>query len=87
MFAFEAGARRFVVITSSAGANLLFERGAYAFVPRMSDGVLRDTAGRRWTVTADALVSETGERLARIPAHRAFWFGWVAQYPQTELHK
>ena len=52
-----------------------------------ADGVLRDTTGRRWNVTADGLVSETGEQLARIPAHRAFWFGWVAQYPQTVLHK
>jgi Protein of unknown function (DUF3179) len=87
VFAFEAAGRRFVVITSGGGANLLFDRGAHAFVPRLADGVLHDTEGRRWTVTADALVNETGERLARIPAHRAFWFGWVAQYPQTELHK
>ena len=49
--------------------------------------VLRDTKGQRWTETADALVSEAGVRLARVPAHRAFWFGWVAQYPKTVLHK
>ena len=22
---------------------------------------------------------------ARLPANRAFWFGWFAQFPQTEL--
>jgi hypothetical protein len=87
VYAFDAGGRGFVVITSKAGANLLFERGAQAFVPRIADGVLRDTTGVRWTVTPDALVSETGTRLGRLPAHRAFWFGWVAQYPQTDLHK
>jgi hypothetical protein len=87
LYAFEAGGRQFVVITSKAGANLLFERGERTFVSRGPDGVLRDSTGERWSVTADALVSETGERLARIPAHRAFWFGWVAQHPETVLHK
>jgi hypothetical protein len=23
--------------------------------------------------------------LARVPAHRAFWFGWFAQHPDTLL--
>ena len=77
----------FVVITSKAGANLLFQRGAHPFVPRTREGELRDMSGERWSVSAEVLVSETGERLSRIPAHRAFWFGWVAQYPQTVLHK
>ena len=87
VFSFEAAGRGFVVITSRGGSNMLFERGRHTFLARASDGSLRDTAGGRWSVTADGLLSETGERLARIPAHRAFWFGWVAQYPQTELHK
>lgn len=29
----------------------------------------------------------SGERLREVPAHRAFWFGWVAQFPDTELHR
>ena len=87
VYAFEAGGRHFVVITSKAGANLLFERGAHRFVPGTREGELRDMTGKRWSVSADGLVSETGERLSRIPAHRAFWFGWVAQHPQTVLHK
>jgi hypothetical protein len=87
VYAFEAGGRHFVVITSKAGANLLFERGAHTFVPGTREGELRDRSGKRWSVSAEGLVSETGERLSRIPAHRAFWFGWVAQYPQTVLHK
>lgn len=28
---------------------------------------------------------EYAERLERLPAHRAFWFGWFAQYPETRL--
>ena len=87
VYAFEASGRHFVVITSKAGANLLFERGAHTFVPGTREGELRDMSGQRWSVSAEGLVSETGDRLSRVPAHRAFWFGWVAQYPQTVLHK
>lgn len=87
VFSFEAAGRGFVVITSTGGSNLLFERRSHTFPGRAPDGSLRDAAGGRWRVGADGLVSEAGERLARIPAHRAFWFGWVAQYPRTELYK
>ena len=66
---------------------MVYERGSHTFRTRGADGVLRDTKGQPWTETADALVSEAGVRLARVPAHRAFWFGWVAQYPETVLYK
>jgi hypothetical protein len=29
----------------------------------------------------------TGEPRPRVPARRAFWFGWFAQFPETELVK
>jgi hypothetical protein len=87
VFGFEAGGRAFVVVTSPGGANRVYERGAFRFVTRERDGRVRDADGRLWQATTDALVSEGGERLARVPAHRAFWFGWRAQHPDTELYK
>ena len=41
----------------------------------------------RFEVTEDELVAEDDAtaRLARLPANRAFWFGWYAQFPETEL--
>ncbi|MEW6320602.1 MAG: DUF3179 domain-containing protein [Acidobacteriota bacterium] len=87
VFAFEAAGRPLVVITSRQGANRVYERGAHRFSSTGRDGGVRDAEGRRWTPTAEALVSETGERLAAVPVHRAFWFGWFAQYPDTELIK
>ena len=50
------------------------------------DGVVDET-DRVWRVTeaALALESDPSERRARLPAHRAFWFGWYAQFPDTEL--
>ena len=36
----------------------------------------------------EALVPDgAGPRLARVPAWRAFWFGWYAQFPETLLFK
>jgi hypothetical protein len=46
---------------------------------------VRENNGQGWTVTDEALVGEAGERLRRVPAHRAFWFGWIAQHPETTL--
>ena len=41
--------------------------------------------GRLWKVEETHLQGEKGERFERLPSHRAFWFGWHAAYPKTEL--
>ena len=87
VFSFEAGGRGFVVVTSKGGANRVYERGTHTFGPRQGDQSVMDTAGGRWTATPQALVHPSGERLKAVPAHRAFWFGWVAQHPDTVLYK
>ncbi|MBA3295874.1 MAG: DUF3179 domain-containing protein [Acidobacteria bacterium] len=87
VFVFDAGGRGFIVVTSPGGANLLYERGAFTFDVRDPLGLVRDREGKRWTPTAEALVRETGERLIRVAAHRAFWFGWHAQHPDTVLYR
>jgi hypothetical protein len=77
-----------VVVTSPEGANRAYETGGTEFTREVADGGLEDTGGGRWRITEDALVHETtGERRARVPARRAFWFGWYAQFPETELVK
>jgi hypothetical protein len=73
----------FVALTDSSGASRVFARGAHSFVSW--DGqVVVDDAGRSWQVAEDALVHD-GARLERLSAHRAFWFGWHAAFPQTRL--
>lgn len=85
----EVAGRRLVVITSPAGANRVFESGDERFVAVERGGDVRDAAGRMWQVTEAALVSrdDPARRLARVAAHRAFWFGWYAQFPDTMLVK
>jgi hypothetical protein len=75
-----------VVVTSPEGANRVYEASGTTFVRRLADATVEDAIGRRWTVTEDALVNQaTGEPRPRVPARRAFWFGWFAQFPETEL--
>lgn len=76
-----------VVVTSDAGANRVYAAGEQRFERLDDEGRLIDGQGRAWRVTEDALVATFAEsrELPRVPAHRAFWFGWYAQHPDTEL--
>lgn len=66
--------------SDDAGAGL-------RFVEWDRDRLAIDADGARWTLGEDALVAEDGRRLRRLPAHRAFWFGWYAANPDTRLVK
>lgn len=90
VYALDVAGRRFVVVTSRAGANRVYALGSSdtAFQSRRpdEDSVL-DGAQRRWRLTEEALVrdDDSDARLPRVAAQRAFWFGWRAQYPNTAL--
>lgn len=89
VFAFEAGGRRYTVITSAGGANRVY-RTDVDFPAQAAGTRLRDASGRLWQVTDAAIIAEDGGGAAtgpRVPAHRSFWFGWYAQFPSTTLIK
>lgn len=79
--------RDLVIVTSAGGANRVYDSGSIRFVRRVPDGRIADATGTLWRVGESELVStESPPRtLPRVPAHRAFWFGWRAQHPDTEL--
>jgi hypothetical protein len=88
VYSFTIGPARYVAITAPSDANRVYRMEAD--VPGQSHGSsFVDASGRRWRVTEDALISESGgvEAAARVPAQRAFWFGWFAQFPDTMLIK
>lgn len=89
LFQRQLAGRNIVVMTSPKGANRVFDAGGSRFVRVDADGTLLDDAGGRWTMTEEALVLVTrrSETRLRLPAQRAFWFGWQAQYPDTVLIK
>lgn len=78
----------FVILTSSSGANRVYDAGSHQFVSWDRETHVIDANGRRWRATEEALIDETsGTRLPRRTAFRAFWFGWHAQFPDTLLFK
>jgi hypothetical protein len=71
----------------AAGAAVrAYTRGAHTFMPGPEESVLLDEARRSWQVTEVALVGPRGETLERLGGHLAYWFGWYAFFPQTEVY-
>ena len=79
--------RDLVVVTSEAGANRVYDAQDIRFERHGAGGEVLDAAGRPWRVTEAALelAADPAVRRPRLPAQRAFWFGWYAQFPETEL--
>jgi hypothetical protein len=44
-----------------------------------------DAQGVRWQLDEAQLKATDGRVLHRLPAHRAFWFGWFSAYNHTRL--
>ena len=91
------GGEQIVVLGSAAsqGARAYYSGGkTFALVPA-EDGshlglppVVADADGVTWQVTEEFLVNtaDESEKLARIPTHMSFWFGWFQFRPGTELY-
>ena len=79
------GSVDFVVLTDQSGASRVYETGGRRFSGWDGQDGVRDDSGERWTLTEAALTSPPRTSLRRLPSHRAFWFGWYAQYPETRL--
>ena len=79
--------RQLVVVTSDEGANRIYDVGDIRFGRRLETDHVRDVTGGVWSVAEDALIAtaDPNRRLPRMAAQRAFWFGWYAQFPETEL--
>ena len=89
------GGTALVIITDAkARAARAYHRGGHTFkVATAPEGVegsltIEDEEGTRWQVTEEALVkvNEPSQRLERLPSHTAFWFGWFAFFPLTQVY-
>lgn len=77
----------FVVLTDRSGANRVYESNGVSFKQWDLDQTIIDENGIRWTLSEAQLVSTDGQTLHRLPAQRAFWFGWYSAYSHTRLIK
>ncbi len=81
------GKQDFVIITDDSGANRVYETGGHTFTTLLDQKTITDQRGQTWTVNELELSNGEQDTLKRLPAHRAFWFGWFSAYPKTELVK
>ena len=81
------GKLNLVVLTDASGANRVYESREVTFASWDNMRTARDSQGGNWRVEESGLSGPGGETLSRLPAHRAFWFGWHAAFPDTRLVK
>lgn len=81
----QVGELRFVVLTDPSGANRVYEAQELQFKAWDGQHSLRDAQGGDWTLEEARLTGPQGRVLHRLPAHRAFWFGWFSAYSHTRL--
>ena len=74
-----------VVLTDPSGANRAYLSEDVTFTSYDGDRSAQDSSGGAWTLDEHVLTAEDGRVLHRIPAQRAFWFGWYAAFPHTRL--
>lgn len=84
VFQDSVGALEFVVLTDPTGANRVYESGGVDFKAWDGESTAIDSQNGEWTVTSEAL-TQSDRKLQRLPAHRAFWFGWYSQFPSSRL--
>lgn len=69
-----------------AGETRAYESRGRRFRNGPSPEALLDERGRTWRATEEALLGPGGERLQRIAGELAYWFGWFAFFPKTEVY-
>ena len=80
------GDTNIVVLADSDGTSRAYNSGAIKFKSFNGVDLATDDQSRQWKVLEDKLVL-AGQELKRMPSHNVFWFGWVAQFPDTRLVK
>lgn len=74
------------VTYTNGGEVRAFDRGEETFSAGPDPDTLIDSTGGSWQVTEEALIGPDGQTAPRINGHLAYWFGWYAFFPNTELY-
>ena len=79
------GGRDFVVLTDKSGAHRIYGLADGKRIASWNgDRRVIDNSGQALALSETALTGK-GVTAPRLPAHNAFWFGWRAAHPETEL--
>ncbi len=83
------GPQRVVIVANEESmAARAYDPMDHTFSPGASPSEVIDEGGAKWLVEEDALVlqDDPSITLRRLPGQVAFWFGWYAFHPHTELY-
>ena len=75
-----------VIFADESGTSRAFESKGLTFEDFNGIDEVTDSKGQTWKLSESEL-SRGDQKLARVPSHRVFWFGWRSQYPETRLVK
>jgi len=69
----------------------VYRRGGRRFAEGPEGLLVEPSTGALWVCREEGLVpgrerEGNGPSLTRLPGHRAFWFGWYAFFPETEVY-
>lgn len=80
--------KEIVIVTNpESGAARAYESRGIRFSLAEDGTLVEDETGERWSVEEEYLLSQGGRGLDRLPGHNAYWFGWYAFYPTTEIYE
>ena len=76
-----------VALEGGGGAIRAYDAGDLTF-EAIDGGLLLDDSGQQWRVLEDSLENTENPHLnlVRLPSRDAYWFGWQAFYPHTDLY-
>ena len=94
------GPQNLVIITLNNNTPRAYNRANLKFHPTLQDEAriqdqtpinetrLQDQTGQQWQISETALINTANpsQRLDRLPSRDAYWFGWFAFYPHTEIY-
>jgi hypothetical protein len=75
-----------VVLIGDAGSRSVRAYGAEGRVFAAAGEDRLVAGGETWRIEEEALVAESGQRLARLPGHIAYWFAWVGYNGDAPLY-
>ena len=80
--------QQFTVFTDKSGAHRVYLTQEFAFKAYDRKSTITDIKGGLWNLTEDYLEHKTtGQKLERLHSFNAFWFGFKAAFPDTQLIK
>ncbi len=75
------------VFTDQSGAHRVFKTKDLNFTAYDQLSTAIDENGTKWRIEEEKMHTENGASLERFSSHNAFWFGYKAAFPDTQLIK